>query len=158
MRINMRKFARLGVVAGGLGLALIAGTGGAQAYTYDGSDPSSTGCSSDASTVASAPMKTLLSGYHVGTIEMRYSLNCHTAWARLTLDGPESACGNASAGRACSTASIVRNNDGRTYTCTIRQGQTQCYTPMVYDKGLTSYARGVIDAASGIINVRTVSY
>lgn len=156
MKLNKRVFARAGVVAGGVVLSVIAATGGAQAYTNDGTSPASTGCADDGTTVASAPMKN--SSGTKGTIELRYSLKCHTAWARLTLNYTQSACGNASAGYACAAASITRNNDGRTYTCTIYQGQTQCYTPQVYDKGLTSYAEGGIDIVSGTIITRTVSY
>ncbi|POX54391.1 DUF2690 domain-containing protein [Streptomyces sp. Ru72] len=156
MRSKMRNFARAGVVAGGLGLAMIAATGGAQAYTYDGSDPSSTGCSSGASTVASATVKN--SNATFGTIELRYSLACHTAWARLTLNYTQGACGNASAGYDCAHAYVIRNNDGRTYSCTISQGQSQCYTPMVYDKGMTSFAQAAIDSAAGSANTRTAAY
>ncbi|MFI7385890.1 DUF2690 domain-containing protein [Streptomyces sp. NPDC049813] len=156
MRSRMRNFARAGVVAGGLGIALIAGTGGAQAYTYDGQDPTAAGCGSDATTVQSAVVKNANSRF--GVIEMRYSLKCHTGWARLTLDYTQSACGNASAGYDCAHAYIIRNNDGRQYGCTINKGQTQCYTPMVYDKGLTSFAQAAIDSAAGMANTRTGSY
>ncbi|MEU0403005.1 DUF2690 domain-containing protein [Streptomyces sp. NPDC006197] len=158
MRTRMRNFARLGIVAGSLGLALIAGTGGAQAYTYDGTNPSSTGCSADGRTVASATARNA-AGASFGTIELRYSLNCHTAWARMTLNYPESDCDNASAGYACTRGYIIRNNDGRTYSCKISPGQTQCYTPQVYDKDpLTSFAQAYVDAATGESNTRTASY
>ncbi|MGW5665139.1 YjfA family protein [Streptomyces sp. NPDC003758] len=156
MRTTKRALARAGVVAGGLGLAMIAATGGAQAYTYDGSDPSSTGCSSGATTVESATVKN--SNATFGTIELRYSLACHTAWARLTLNYTQGACGNASAGYACANAEVIRNNDGRTYSCTIYQGQSQCYTPMVYDKGMTSFAQGAVDTALGTVITRTAAY
>jgi hypothetical protein len=88
----------------------------------------------------------------------RYSLACHTAWARLTLNFTEGPCGNATAGYDCQHAYVVRNNDGRTYKCTISQGQSQCYTPMVYDKGMTSYAQAEIDSAGGAANQRTAAY
>ncbi|MFI5680902.1 DUF2690 domain-containing protein [Streptomyces cellulosae] len=156
MNLKKRRLARVGVLAGGVALSVIAATGSASAYTYDGTSPSSTGCSSDGTTVASAPMKN--SAGTMGTIELRYSLTCHTAWARLTLNYTQFACGNASAGYACAAAGITRNNDGRSYSCTISQGQTQCYTPQVYDKGLTSFADGHIDIVSGQIDTRTASY
>ncbi|MET8584825.1 DUF2690 domain-containing protein [Streptomyces collinus] len=156
MRTKMRNFARAGVVAGALGLSLIAATGGAQAYTYDGSDPSASGCASGATTVESAVVKNSHSTF--GTIELRYSTACHTAWARLTLNYTQSACGNAAAGYACASANVTRNNDGRTYRCTIHQGETQCYTPMVYDKGLTSFAEGSVDTAAGMADTRTAAY
>ena len=156
MRKRLRHAVRAGVVLATVGLSLIAATGGAQAYTYDGQDPSSTGCSSDATTVASASITS--GGYHVGVIEMRYSVNCHTGWARLTLDQAQGPCGNASAGYACPAGIITRNNDGRQYYCYIYQGQTQCYTDMVYDKGLTSFAAASLDTVSGAVYVRTVAY
>ncbi|MER6064674.1 DUF2690 domain-containing protein [Streptomyces sp. NPDC001792] len=156
MRSSMRNFARAGVVAGGLGLAMVAATGVSNAYTYDGSDPSSTGCSSGATTVESATVRN--SNATFGTIELRYSLACHTAWARLTLNYTQYECGNAAAGYDCPHAYVVRNNDGRTYSCTIYQGQSSCYTPMVYDKGLTSFAKANIDSAAGTADVRTAAY
>jgi len=156
MRYRMRNFARAGVVAGGLGLAMVAATGVSNAYAYDGSDPSSTGCASGATTVESATVKNANATF--GTIELRYSTACHTAWARLTLNYTQSACGTASAGYDCAHAYVVRNNDGRTYSCTISKGQTQCYTPMVYDKGLTSYAQASIDSAAGSASTRTAAY
>ncbi|WP_330458199.1 YjfA family protein [Streptomyces sp. NBC_00820] len=156
MRSKMRNFARAGVVAGGLGLAMVAATGVSSAYTYDGSDPSASGCASGASTVESATVKN--SNVTFGTIELRYSLACHTAWARLTLNYTQGACGNAAAGYDCQHAYVVRNNDGRSYGCTIFQGQTQCYTPMVYDKGMTSFAQAQIDSAAGSADTRTAAY
>jgi hypothetical protein len=156
MRIRKRVAARAAVVFGAVGLSVLAATGGAQAYTYDGQDPSSTGCSSGASTVASAAMYS--GGYRVATIELRYSLSCHTGWARLTLEQTQGPCGNATAGYACPSGWITRNNDGRSYSCHIYQNQHQCYTPMVYDKGLTSFAEGFLDTVNGAVDVRTISY
>lgn len=66
--------------------------------------------------------------------------------------------GNASAGHACANADVIRNNDGRTYGCTIHQGRTQCCTPMVYDKGMASFAQGAVDAALGTVITRTAAY
>ncbi|WP_326604061.1 YjfA family protein [Streptomyces sp. NBC_01799] len=158
MRLRSRNFARAGVVAGSLGLALIAGTSGAQAYTYDGTDPSSTGCSADGQTIHSATVQNAY-GSTFGTIELRYSVNCHTAWARLTLSHTQGACDTASAGYACARAYIIRNNDGRQYSCKISPGQTQCYTPQVYDKDpLTSYAQSYVDGVTGEARTRTASY
>jgi hypothetical protein len=154
----LKNLTRGGIVTALLGtLLLVLMPSSAQAYTYDGKDPSATGCGSDARTVHSARMVNPR-GYDFGVIELRYSLNCHTAWARLTLDSRQWNCGDAAAGYACSTARIVRNNDGRAYGCTIYEGQTQCYTAMVYDKGLTAYAQGTVDAVSGMAIVRTASY
>jgi hypothetical protein len=97
-------------------------------------------------------------GSTFGVIELRYSLRCHTAWGRLTLDYTQGACGNSAAGYACPSAFIVRNNDGRQYSCKISRGQTQCYTPMVYDRGMTSYAQAYVDGVTGEARTRTASY
>lgn len=87
---------------------------------------------------------------------MRYSFSCHTAWARLT--GGIGDCGDYTAGYACPVGAITRNNDGRDYSCIIKSGEHQCYTAMVYDKGLTSYASALYDTAAGSGYARTVSY
>ncbi|MFC8900143.1 DUF2690 domain-containing protein [Streptomyces cinereoruber] len=158
MTNRIRPFARLGVVAGSLGLALIAGTGGAQAYTYDGTNPSSTGCSADGKTIHSATVKND-AGYSFGTIELRYSVKCHTAWGRMTLNRAANSCDTTGAGYACTRGYVIRNNDGRTYSCKISAGQTQCYTPQVYGKDpLTSYAQAYVDAVTGEAHTRTASY
>ncbi|MGS2587523.1 DUF2690 domain-containing protein [Streptomyces hebeiensis] len=156
---HRKILARSAVVAGAFGLT-IAGAGQAQALAYDGTDPSATGCSSSSRTVASAPLKNRVTGSTVATIELRFSSSCKTAWARLTLvSGSQWDCGDPAAGYACSKAKIVRNNDGRTYNCTIYEGQTQCYTPQVYDYDPnTSYAQGELDLVTGGVVVRTASY
>ncbi|MEU1889640.1 DUF2690 domain-containing protein [Streptomyces pristinaespiralis] len=50
---------------------------------YDGADPAATGCSSNARTLASAPLYRPGSTSQVGTIEMRYSNTCMTQWIRV---------------------------------------------------------------------------
>ncbi|MGS2587524.1 DUF2690 domain-containing protein [Streptomyces hebeiensis] len=151
-----RILSRLAIVGGSIAL-LFAHSGSAQAHAYDGTDPSATGCSSSGRTVASAAL-TNRPGNSLGTIELRFSSSCKTAWARITLRLQQWDCGSA-AGLACSKAWVVRNNDGRTYSCTVYTGQTQCYTPQVYDYDPnTSYARGLSDAATGVADVRTSSY
>ncbi|MFF7974198.1 DUF2690 domain-containing protein [Streptomyces sp. NPDC007905] len=147
---------RAGVVVGGIGLAMVAATGVSSAYTYDGSDPSASGCAGGATTVESATVK----NGHVtlGTLVLRYSTACHTAWARLTLNQTQGACGNASAGYDCAHAFVTRNNDGRSYNCTVYQGQSQCYTPMVYDKDMTSFAQAGIDDVWSYADTRTAAY
>ncbi|WP_406427584.1 hypothetical protein [Streptomyces sp. NBC_01589] len=60
--------------------------------------------------------------------------------------------------RARARAYIIRNNDGRQYSCKISPGQTQCYTPQVYDKDpLTSYAQSYVDGVTGEARTRTAS-
>ncbi|GAA2796227.1 DUF2690 domain-containing protein [Streptomyces showdoensis] len=158
MRNLLRRTAQAGtallLAAGALSL-----TGGsAQAATYDGNDPASTSCGGTTSTVRSAAMYDPTFGTHLGTIELRYNSGCRTAWARVSLDYAQFNCGNASAGKACAQAKVVRNSDGRSYSCTVAVGSSSCYTRMVNDAGVSSYAEGFADVAGGITYVRTGSY
>src|SRR3712207_9281026 len=63
-------------------------------------------------------------------IELRYSLKCHTAWARITRATPPRPY-DAGGGHA----TIIRNNDGKRFTCHVGSSGA-CYTAMVYDRGL----------------------
>ncbi|MEU6976012.1 MULTISPECIES: DUF2690 domain-containing protein [unclassified Streptomyces] len=158
MRSLIRRTAQAGtallLAAGALAL-----TGGsAQAATYDGADPASTYCGGTTSTVKSATIYGPNDSYNRGTIELRYNSACRTTWARITLTNPQGWCGNASAGVACALAQVTRNSDGRTYSCHVPQGSTSCYTPMVNDAGVTSYAYAELDWASGVSHTYTGSY
>ena len=51
---------------------------------YDNTDPSSTGCSSGATTIASYPINDTVTGAVVGTLEVRYSSTCDTNWVRTS--------------------------------------------------------------------------
>ncbi len=112
------------------------------AYTYDGQNPTSTGCANDATTMRSDNLtdpNQPPNGIPGGTIELRYSIACHTAWARMTFN---SNWQNTYSGNT-NKATIHRNYDGREYSCTVPIGSNSCYTAMVYDKDpLTSYAKG----------------
>ncbi|KAF9416735.1 hypothetical protein BGZ76_004611, partial [Entomortierella beljakovae] len=56
-------------------------------------------------------------------------------------------------------AKVVRNKDKRSYSCKKKKGNNSCYTAMVYDKGMTSYAWGEEDNGSTCWKgVRTGSY
>ncbi len=159
MRISRAHLGRVGVVAGTalLGVGLLGGTAQAASYPYDGQSPEATSCASDATTMESAQVVTS-GGVNVGVIELRYSLSCHAGWARLTLNASQGACGTASAGYDCSQAILTRDNDGEQETCSITQGQTQCYTDMLYDLGMSQFAQAYVDTASGVASTRTVSY
>ncbi|WP_458535146.1 DUF2690 domain-containing protein [Oryzihumus sp.] len=60
-----------------------------------------------------------------------YSVNCHTAWAHV----------HSSTTQVNQTwvthGTIHRNYDDKEYGCTGTEGSNDCYTPMVYDKGMT---------------------
>ncbi|MCY7777819.1 DUF2690 domain-containing protein [Bacillus haynesii] len=80
-----------------------------------------------------------------GIVELKFSSVCKTAWAKMTLD-------KAVASGSEADAYVKRNTDGKELSCSsaggnvkVLQGQTSCYTPMVY--GLdprSSYAMGNI--------------
>ncbi|MGC9541571.1 DUF2690 domain-containing protein [Streptomyces sp. UG1] len=157
MAKRKRVLARAAVLVSSLG-PLFVGSGQAQAYDYDGTGPRATGCASSARTVESAVLRNSV-GTRVGVIELRFSSYCKTAWARLTMDRQQWQCGDPAAGFACSRAWIVRNNDGRTYRCTLDEGDKRCWTRQVYDLDpLSSFARGYADTVNGEVNVRTASY
>lgn len=160
VNLGKRASARIGVLGGSAALLAVtqfSGTALAATYPYDGQNPETAGCAADAQTMESAQVVTP-QGVHIGIIELRYSLTCHAGWARLTLNYTEPDCGNPTAGYACAGANEIRNNDGRVESCLIYQGQTQCYTDMLYDKGLTSFAEAVFDTVSGAGTTRTASY
>lgn len=114
--------------------APLALTGSAQAATYDGQDPLATGCSSSALTMESAPVYRI-DGTQTGTIELRYSTSCKTVWARLV----------SYYSQGFATAS--RDQDGATYSCTSLTWSSSlnaysCYSRMLNDYGMSSYAYG----------------
>jgi hypothetical protein len=102
----------------------------AHAATYDGDSPVLSGCANDAYTARSA---TLASG---SIIELRYSPSCRTVWARITNPVVDD-------NNNYSFAIVTRNSDGHTYSCLVPTGAKSCYTPMLNDAGVTSYAKGI---------------
>ncbi|MDH2426082.1 DUF2690 domain-containing protein [Sphaerisporangium sp. TRM90804] len=111
----------------------------------DGKNPS-TYCGGDARTVQSLR----LGGQAL--LELRYSPSCRAAWARIS---------NASYdiyNSPSPLARVVRNSDGRRYTCYVPQGGTSCYTAMVNDANVTSYAYGEWDSGVTTYTGRTGSY
>ncbi|WP_296682938.1 NBR1-Ig-like domain-containing protein [Thiothrix sp. UBA2016] len=95
---------------------------------YDGKDPISMGCDSDATTVASK----IITG---GVIELRYSKKCGTNWARTRANSSSSS----------TYAKVTRNSDGRSYSYS---GKGSIYTAMVYSPTTVSCAEGKIGTAS----------
>ena len=123
---------------------------------WDGVDPRDTSCNADAKTVASAVID--FEGHRLGSIELRYSPSCRTAWARLDND-MDHVPGDAHGG----FADIVRESDGLTYSCSSPPGDdTTCWTEMVDDAGTTAHAYGSIDPypthGYGTAEARTKSY
>ncbi|MET1123016.1 DUF2690 domain-containing protein [Priestia megaterium] len=106
----------------------IASSASADTLLFDGANPVSTGCSVDAVVKAS---KRLSDGK--GTIELRYSPSCKTAWGRIVMDSVAKYSWEAN-------ATVQRNQDTKTLSCqdkggngVVNKGQRTCYTPMVYD-------------------------
>lgn len=123
------------------------------AAAYDGQDPNSSGCAKDARTVRSHAIYPNDNGDKV-LLELRYSPSCRTAWARIALI-PDPAI------HEILRASVVRNSDGKRYSCQVDPFRgNSCYTKMVNDAGVTSYAYGEYQYSSqhGIHPLRTGSY
>ncbi|MEO3807477.1 DUF2690 domain-containing protein [Sphaerisporangium sp. B11E5] len=148
------KLSRL-VSAGLLGATLLAGatltappaSAGAlvcSGSACDGRDPQGN-CSGDARTVDSLTLGQAI-------LELRYSRACRAAWARIS-NAPWRVNDT-----FVSFARIIRNSDGRTYTCSVPQGGTSCYTLMVNDANVTSYAYGEWDSGARVYSGRTGSY
>jgi hypothetical protein len=103
--------------------------------------PTTVGCDADATTKRSVYLKDKW-GANVGFLELRYSLTCHAAWARLTNYYTYVPYDQHSA-----TAWIVRDTDGKTFSCDPPAGTFKsCYTKMVFDLDpRTAHAEAEID-------------
>jgi hypothetical protein len=128
--------------------------GPAAAATYDGTDPSATGCASSGSTVESKYGKTAV-GTTIVFVELRYSSSCRTTWARVTTVGLP---GCKPGVDFCGLAIVRRNSDGKQYTCEIPKGGVGCYTKQVNDAGVTSFAQGSADDGAYSATAKTNSY
>lgn len=122
-------------------IALTVGlSGSADAAAYDGQDPISSGCANSAITARSNAI--YVGGTQVGTIELRYSTSCRTAWARVRSTGPYG------------TATVTRTSNWDWYRCdslswNASMGQYTCYTQMLNDAGVESFARGSASMSNG---------
>ena len=149
------------LLAGSTGYAAQAGAAGSQArvqaaattpqttfaacsgYTCDGKDPA-VYCN-DGVTVAST-------GVGPAYLELRYSPTCRSVWARISNAGYDPAS------QLAGWAQIHRNSDGRAYRCSVYSGSTGCYTMMLNDANVTSYAEGWYDSGVREYYSRTTSY
>ncbi|WP_217241798.1 DUF2690 domain-containing protein [Streptomyces sp. AC555_RSS877] len=149
--MNLRRWAAAASVLlmAGAGTAVAAPasaapTAGCYGSSCEGKDPNIY-CADD----ATSPV----GGVRLGQayLELRYSPSCRAAWARIS---------NASYGNGQFTpfATVHRNSDGREYTCAVQRGATSCYTRMVNDINVTSYAKGEWDSGAQTYNGRTSSY
>jgi len=150
-----------------LQLKLFPGLGTASAQTAQAStevetatsgDPTIQACSGSAcdgrDPSAYCPSAVTVESIRLGQalLELRYSSACRSAWARIS---------NANYDyhdQFTPFATIHRNSDGREYTCSVPRGASGCYTLMVNDAGVTSYARGMWDSGARTYEGRTASY
>ncbi|WP_223066133.1 DUF2690 domain-containing protein [Paenibacillus caui] len=126
-------------------------------YYYDGKNPTttkvyggSTNCDSDAFNAKSAGV--YKNGVRVGTIYLRYSNQCHAAWAKLVLNSPAPAVDGGIYAYAVvnkyKNGVFQKSVDSNSGNGPIQTGQTSTYTGMVFDEtptwGYTADAEGVI--------------
>jgi hypothetical protein len=132
--------------------ALVATPGIAQAATYDGRDPISSGCARSAITARQASI--YAGSTRVGVAQLRHSTSCRTVWGRtIAYYSPKG------------LTQVKRNSDGAYQSCvdftwTSSLGGYSCYTPMLNDRGVTSYATGWAWTANetNVGSARTASY
>jgi len=130
--------AAIGLITAGLLPLTLAVPAEAANYAYDGKDSIATGCANDATTKATSHLHAG-NDWSLAYVELRYSVKCHTAWARLS-----NAYGPVPFEFTGGSALIHRNSDGKQYECGLDdETDTTCYTAMVYDKDpITSSAYG----------------
>ncbi|MFF0477759.1 DUF2690 domain-containing protein [Streptomyces sp. NPDC004284] len=138
MRISAVKKS-LAVVTASVALA-VGFSGSASAAAYDNQDPNSSGCASTAITAKSSPI--YVGSTQVGTIELRYSTSCRTVWGRVRSTGPYG------------HATVTRTSDWEWNYCdnlswNSSLGQYSCYTAMLNDTNVESYATGHASASNG---------
>ncbi|GHO93581.1 hypothetical protein KSF_036290 [Reticulibacter mediterranei] len=120
-------------------------------HAVDGKNPTSYTVSGKtcAATLSNSTPKSVSFNGVTGTLYFQFSITCHAAWAKIVFS-------KAVAANALGNAKIVRNGDGKAYTCdsggnlAVAPGQTSCYTGMVYDgPDATASAYGWYKSASG---------
>lgn len=121
-------------------------------FAWDGQSPGATVCGNDATTVLSSRLYHNGSPHPSAVVELRYSANCRTVWARITGASAVDP-GDADGG----SARVTRNYDGKSFTCSVGSGSS-CYTAMVNDANMTSYAFGRDDTGFAIYTARTGNF
>jgi hypothetical protein len=109
----------------------------------DGKSPETTGCATGAGSYETAALSGTdpTTGIPIsGLIELRYSPTCRTAWARIQVYDTY----------PTSTEAQIFRSSGGSESCYILSyssslGSYTCYTAMLYDGGVTSYAIGEVD-------------
>jgi hypothetical protein len=137
MRAPKRRLAGVLGAAAVMTVAL-ASPAPAAVFPHDGHRAADDGCRADQKVIYHVLIKDT-AGTAVGYVDLMYSVYCHTAWAHV--HGVRTVVNQTWVPHGL----IHRNYDGVQYSCTTPEGAQDCWTPMVYDKGMTSYARGTID-------------
>ncbi|MFJ9738341.1 DUF2690 domain-containing protein [Streptomyces sp. NPDC101166] len=150
--MNLRRWAAAASVLmmAGAGTAVAAPasaapTASCYGSSCEGKDPD-TYCSDDA--------KSPVAGVWLGQafVELRYSPSCRAAWARISRASYDTR------DQFTPYATVRRNSDGREYSCSVPVGGTSCYTRMVNDVNVTSFAKGMWDSGARTYEGHTSSY
>ncbi len=111
--------------------------------TIDGKHPRDMGCRADQKVIYHVLIKH--SGTTYGYVDLMASTYCHAVWAHVHGVTPVSNQTYVPHGH------VHRNSDGKNSpTCTAGEGEQDCYTTMLWDKNVTSYAYGEIDPNGAI--------
>ncbi|MFC0505239.1 DUF2690 domain-containing protein [Micromonospora costi] len=111
-------------------------------YACDGKDAAAYGCGS---TITALEKPIIATTYVTGKIELRYSQTCRTVWARIQIWKADYEKGAISWAKA----QVIRTSDNKVMGCTNLAwsnvtGSYTCYTPMLNDAGLTSFANAQV--------------
>jgi hypothetical protein len=136
------------------GLLTAAPAGAATQSTIDGKTPSSQGCTADQRVIYHT---LIMNGSTAeGYVDIIGSTYCHAAWGHVHGVHVVSNQTWVPAGH------VHRNSDGKNSpTCTAGEGKQDCYTTMLWDLNVTSYAYGQIDpngATGALYSARTPNY
>jgi len=149
---NARRLAASVFTAAVLTAGLIAGTAGAanaattiSKSTIDGKMPAAMGCKADQKTIYHKLIKNG-AGTPLGYIDLMASNHCHSVWAHV----------HSTSKTRDIFAQIVRKN-GSSYAAGAT-GTTDLNTQMLWDKGTTSHAIGMIATPNGTFKVQTANY
>ncbi|WP_043663205.1 DUF2690 domain-containing protein [Streptomyces xylophagus] len=134
------------LAAAGTAIATPASAAGCYGSSCEGKDPAAY-CQSDAITPSNGAVW-LGPAY----VELRYSPSCRAAWARI------SHAPYVPQDQSTPWATVHRTSDGKEYTCSVPQGATGCYTKMVNDINVKSFAKGMYDGGAQIWQGSTGSY
>ena len=137
---TIRSAAAVVAAAATLGLAFAAPASAATINqgTVDGAHPADLGCRADQTVIYHTIIRG--AGIDQGYVDLMASTHCHAIWAHVH------------GVRVVSNQTYVpqgyvhRNSDGtNSHLCFAAEGTQDCYTTMLWDKGVTSYAVGIID-------------